>query len=329
MPVIAYREALRQAMAEEMRRDPNIFLMGEEVGFYQRCLQGLERDCSTKFGDKRIIDSLRSPSVVLLASASGAAMVGHASPIIEFMTWNFSLVCYDQIVNHAAKIRYMSSGQYKCPVVFRGPTGAAHMLSAQHSQSLESIYAHIPGLKVIVPATPYDAKGLLKTALRDEDPIIFMESEMLYGTTGEVPEGEYLIPFGKADTKRPGRDVTLITWGKQVFTTLKAAELLAQEGIEAEVIDLRSIRPLDLETVLESVRRTNRAVIIQEGWPFAGVAAEVTYRIQEAAFDYLDAPVKRVTNLDVPMPYAHNLEEEVLPSPERVAAAAREACYRR
>jgi pyruvate dehydrogenase E1 component beta subunit len=326
MPVIAYREALRQAMAEEMRRDPTIFLMGEEVGYYQgayKVSQGLLEE----FGPERVIDTPIAETG-FAGIGIGAAMVG-LKPIIEFMTWNFSLVCYDQIVNHAAKIRYMSAGQYKCPVVFRGPTGAAHMLSAQHSQSLEAIYAHIPGLKVIVPATPYDAKGLLKTALRDEDPIVFMESELLYGTTGEVPEGEYTIPFGKADTKRQGRDVTLITWGKQVFTTLKAAELLAQDGIEAEVIDLRSIRPLDIEAIVESVRRTNRVVVVQEGWPVCGVASEVCYRIQEEVFDYLDAPVKRITNLDVPMPYAHNLEEAILPSPERVASAAREVCYRR
>lgn len=325
MPVIAYREALRQALAEEMRRNPDTFLMGEEVGYYQgayKVSQGLLEE----FGPERVIDAPIAETG-FAGIGIGAAMVG-LKPIIEFMTWNFSLVCYDQIVNHAAKIRYMSAGQYKCPVVFRGPTGAAHMLSAQHSQSLEAIYAHIPGLKVIVPATPYDAKGLLKTAIRDEDPVIFMESEVLYGTTGEVPEEEYTIPFGKADVKRPGKDVSLITWGKQVFTTLKAAELLAKDGIDAEVIDLRSIRPLDMEAILASVHKTNRVVIVQEGWPFSGVAAEVCFRIQEEAFDYLDAPVRRVTNLDVPMPYAHNLEEAVLPSPERVAEAARAVCYR-
>lgn len=325
MPTIQYREALRQALAEEMRRDKNIFLMGEEVGYYQgayKVSQGLLEE----FGPERVIDTPIAETG-FSGVGIGAAMVG-LRPVIELMTFNFSLVCYDQLVNHAAKVRYMSGGQYKCPIVFRGPTGAAHMLSAQHSQSLEAIYSHIPGLKVVVPATPYDAKGLLKTAIRDDDPVIFMESELLYGTTGEVPEEEYTIPIGKADIKRPGKDVTLVTWGKQLFTSLKAAESLAQENIDTEVIDARTIRPLDLDTIVASVKKTNRLVIVQEGWPFNGVAAEIAYQVQEAAFDDLDAPIMRVTSLDIPMPYAHNLEEAILPSPERVSAAVKAVCYR-
>jgi pyruvate dehydrogenase E1 component beta subunit len=325
MPVIAMREALRQAMSEEMRRDPNIFLMGEEVGHYQGAYK-VSQGMLEEFGAERVLDTPIAETG-FSGLGIGAAMVG-LRPIVELMTFNFSLVCYDQIVNHAAKIRYMSNGQYKCPIVFRGPTGAAHMLSAQHSQSLESIYAHIPGLKVVCVATPYDAKGLLKSAIRDDDPVVFMESEILYGSTGEVPEKEYLIPIGKADIKRPGSDVTVVTWGKQIFTCAKAADLAAAEGISAEVIDLRSIRPFDLDAVLASVAKTNRLVVVQEGWPFSGVAAEICYQVQAHAFDLLDAPIQRVTNLDVPMPYAHNLEEEVLPSPARVLEAIKSVCYR-
>jgi pyruvate/2-oxoglutarate/acetoin dehydrogenase E1 component len=324
MPVIQYREALKQAMAEEMARDPSVFLMGEEVGYYQGAYK-VSQGLLEQFGKERVIDTPIAETG-FTGLGIGAAMVG-LRPIVELMTWNFSLVCYDQLVNHAAKIRYMSSGQYKCPIVFRGPTGAAHMLSAQHSQSLEAIYAHIPGLKVVSVATPYDAKGLLKSAIRDDDPVVFMESELLYGTSGEVPEGEYTIPLGLADVKREGKDVTVVTWNKQLFTCLKAADALAADGIEAEVIDLRTIRPLDAATVLASVKKTNRVVVVQEGWPYCGVAAEICYQIQEAVFDYLDAPVRRVTNLDVPMPYAHNLEERVLPSAERVIEAVKAVCY--
>jgi pyruvate dehydrogenase E1 component beta subunit len=325
MPVIAYREALKQAMSEEMRRDKNVFLMGEEVGYYQGAYK-VSQGMLEEFGAARVLDTPIAETG-FAGIGIGAAMVG-LRPIVEFMTWNFSLVCYDQLVNHAAKVRYMSNGQYKCPITFRGATGAAHMLSAQHSQSLESIYAHIPGLKVVVAATPYDAKGLLKTAIRDDDPVVFMESELLYGATGEVPEEEYLIPFGKANVRRVGKDVTIVTWGKQIFTCEKAAALLAAENIDAEVIDLRSIRPLDLETVLRSVHKTNRLVIVQEGWPMCGVAAEVCFQVQDAAFDYLDAPVRRVTNVDVPMPYAHNMEEAIMPSPERIVKAVKDVCYK-
>ena len=244
-------------------------------------------------------------------------------PIIEFMTWNFSLTAYDQIVNNAAKLRYMSNGQFTLPIVFRGPGGAAHALGAQHSQALESLYAHVPGLKVVVPSTPADGKGLLKASIRDDNPVCFFESETMYALKGAVPEGEHVVPLGVADVKRPGRDVTLVTWGKMVHGSLKAADTLADEGIEVEVLDLRTIRPLDVEALLESVRRTKRCLVVQEGWPFAGVAAEIITLVTQEAFDWLDAPPERVTNLDVPMPYARTLEDDVLPSAERIAAAVR------
>jgi pyruvate dehydrogenase E1 component beta subunit len=317
---LSFREALREAMVEEMERDPAIVLMGEEVGHYSGAYK-VSEGMLERFGEKRVIDTPIAEAG-FAGVGIGAAMVG-MRPIVEFMTWNFSLVAYDQIVNNAAKLRYMTNGQFALPVVFRGPSGAAHALGAQHSQALESIYAHIPGLKVVVPSVPADAKGLLKAAIRDDNPVCFLESELMYSFKGEVPGGEHVVPLGVADVKRPGRDVTLVTWGKMLHTTLKAAEELAEDGVDAEVLDLRTIRPLDTEAVLGSVRRTHRLVVVQEGWPFAGVAAEVITLVAREAFDDLDAPPERVTNLDVPMPYATNLEQLVLPSAARVVAAVR------
>jgi len=317
---LAFREALREAMVEEMERDPSIFLMGEEVGHYNGAYK-VSEGMLERFGERRVVDAPIAETG-FAGVGIGAAMVG-LRPIIEFMTWNFSLVAYDQLVNNAAKLRYMSNGQFMLPIVFRGPGGAAHGVGAQHSQALESIYAHVPGLKVVVPSTPADAKGLLKASIRDDDPVVFVESEVMYGMKGPVPDGEHVVPLGVADTKRPGRDVTLVTWGKMVHVSLAAAEKLAAEGIEAEVLDLRTIRPLDAEAIFASIRRTHRCVIVQEGWPFAGVAAEIAARIVEEIFDELDHPPVRVTNLDVPQPYAQNLEALVLPDAARVVEAAR------
>ncbi len=317
--IITYREALREAMIEEMERDDAIFLMGEEVGHYNGAYK-VSEGMLERFGERRVVDTPIAETG-FAGVGIGAAMVG-LRPIIEFMTWNFSLVAYDQLVNNAAKTRYMSNGQFTLPIVFRGPGGAAHALGAQHSQALEAIYAHVPGLKVVAPATPADAKGLLKASIRDDNPIVFIESETMYALKGEVPEGEHVVPLGRADVKRPGRDVTLVTWSKMVHASTKAAETLAGEGIEAEVLDLRTIRPLDVDAILASVRRTHRCLVVQEGWPFAGVAAEVITLVVREAFDDLDAPPDRLTNLDVPMPYATELDHEVLPSPERIASAA-------
>jgi pyruvate dehydrogenase E1 component beta subunit len=325
MAVISYREALNQAMREEMARDPRVFVMGEEVGQYNgayKVTQGLLKE----FGPWRVVDT----PIAELGFAGvgvGAAMDG-LRPIIEVMTWNFALLAMDQIVNSAAKMRQMSGGQLAAPVVFRGPQGAAHQLAAQHSQVFEAMYAQVPGLKVAVPATPRDAKGLLKTAVRMDDPVVFMESEVLYGSKGEVEEGELLIPFGEAEVVRPGRDVTLVAWQKMRFVALSAAQELAKEGIEAEVIDPRTLRPFDLEAVLASVRRTNRCVVVEEGWPWMGSGAQIADSIQRHAFDDLDAPVARVTGRDVPMPYAKPLENVVLPSVERVRKAVLEVTYR-
>jgi pyruvate dehydrogenase E1 component beta subunit len=325
MPVISYREALNQAMREEMARDPRVFVMGEEVGQYNgayKVTQGLLKE----FGPWRVVDT----PIAELGFAGigvGAAMDG-LRPIVEVMTWNFALLAIDQIVNSAAKMRQMSGGQLTAPVVFRGPQGAAHQLAAQHSQVFEAMYAQVPGLKVAVPATPRDAKGLLKTAVRMDDPVVFMESEILYGSKGEVEEGELLVPFGEAEIVRRGRDVTIVAWQKMRFVAVSAAQELAKEGIEAEVIDPRTLRPFDLETVLASVRRTNRCVIVEEGWPWMGSGAQIADSIQRHAFDDLDAPVARVTGRDVPMPYAKPLENVVLPSVERVKKAVHEVTYR-
>jgi pyruvate dehydrogenase E1 component beta subunit len=324
MRKISFREALNEAMSEEMQRDPNVFLMGEEVGAYNGAYK-VSQGMLEKFGDKRVIDTPIAENG-FAGVGIGAAMVG-LRPIIEFMTWNFSLVAIDQIVSNAAKLRYMSGGQFKLPITFRGPGGSAHMLGAQHSQSFESLYGYVPGLKVMMPSTPRDAKGMLKTAIRDDSPTIFIESEMMYGHTGEVPEEEYLIPFGSADVKRAGKDVTLVCWAKMVKVCLDAAVKLSEQGYEAEVIDVRSIRPLDRETILTSVKKTNRLVVVEEGWPLYGCGAQIAYDVQAGAFDSLDAPVERVTGADVPMPYAPNLEHAAVPDVDKVVAAARRVLY--
>src|SRR5438309_3028201 len=318
--VISFREALREAMVEEMERDPSIFLMGEEVGHYNGAYK-VSEGMLARFGEARVIDTPIAETG-FAGVGIGAAMIG-LRPIIEFMTWNFSLTAIDQLINNAAKLRYMTDGQFTLPIVFRGPGGAAHALAAQHSQALESLYAHVPGLKVVMPSTPADAKGLLKAAIRVDNPVVFIESEGMYALKGGVPAGEHVVPLGVADVKRRSEEVTLVTWSKMTHTCLKAADELARDGIEAEVLDLRTIRPLDVAAILASVRRTHRCVVVQEGWPFAGVAAEVVARLAHDAFDDLDTPPERITSLDVPMPYARNLEELVLPSPARVIAAVR------
>jgi pyruvate dehydrogenase E1 component beta subunit len=325
MPTLTYRDALNQALREEMQRDPNVFLMGEEVGVYQGAYK-VSRGLLDEFGPMRVVDT----PITELGFAGvgvGAAMVG-LRPVIEFMTRNFALLAIDQLVNSAAKLRYMSAGQVGVPAVFRGPGGSALQLGAQHSQAFESWYAHLPGLKVVMPATPADAKGLLKSAIRDDDPVVFIEGEMLYNLKGEVPEGEHVVPLGKADVKRPGRDVTIVCHSKTVAAALKAAEQLATDGVDAEVIDLRTIRPLDEEAVLTSVVRTHRCVVAEEGWPFAGVGAQVVDTIQREAFDDLDAPVLRVTGADVPMPYNKQLEKTAKVDPARVIAAVNSVLYR-
>ncbi|MFL5450216.1 MAG: pyruvate dehydrogenase complex E1 component subunit beta [Gemmatimonadales bacterium] len=325
MAIITYRDALNQALREEMQRDDSVFLMGEEVGVYQGAYK-VSRGLLDEFGPNRIVDT----PITELGFAGvgvGAAMVG-LRPVIEFMTWNFALLAVDQLVNSAAKMRYMSNGQVGVPAVFRGPGGAALQLAAQHSQAFESWYAHVPGLKVVMPATPADAKGLLKSAIRDDDPVVFIEGEMLYNTKGEVPEGEHIVPIGQADIKREGADVTLICHSKSVSVTLKAADQLAADGVNAEVIDLRTIRPLDRESVLNSVAKTHRCVVVEEGWPFAGIGAQVVDTIQRDAFDELDAPILRVTGADVPMPYNKQLERAAKADPAKVVAAVNQVLYR-
>lgn len=325
MRQIQFREALREAMSEEMRRDPSVFLMGEEVAEYNGAYK-VSQGMLAEFGAERVIDT----PIAELGFAGigvGAAMNG-LRPIIEFMTFNFSLVAIDQVINSAAKINSMSGGQYTSPIVFRGPTGNAGMLSSQHSQNFENWYANTPGLKVIVPSNPYDAKGLLKTSIRDNDPVIFMESELMYGDKGEVPEEEYLIPIGVADVKRPGKDVTIVSFGKMMKVALAAADELTKDGIEAEVIDLRTVRPIDYPSVVASVKKTNRLVVVEEAWPLASISSEIAYHVQRYAFDYLDAPVQRVTSRDVPLPYAPTLIEAILPNVERTVKAAKAALYR-
>jgi pyruvate dehydrogenase E1 component subunit beta len=322
--VMTYRDALNQALREEMLRDDRVFLMGEEVAEYDGAYK-VSRGLLKEFGPKRIVDTPIA-ELGFTGIGVGAAMVG-LRPVIEMMTWNFALLAIDEIVNTAAKIRYMSGGQIGCPIVFRGPGGAALQLGAQHSQSFESWYSHIPGLKVVMPATPADAKGLLKAAIRDDNPVVFIEGEMLYNNKGEVPEGEYLTPLGTADIKRAGTDVTIVSHGKTVAVALKAAEQLAAEGVNAEVIDLRTIRPLDTATILGSVSRTNRCVVVEEGWQFAGVGAQVVDLIQREIFDALDAPVLRVTGADVPMPYNKHLEKAAKADPAKVIAAAKQVLY--
>jgi pyruvate dehydrogenase E1 component beta subunit len=326
MRSIEFREALREAMSEEMRRDDKIFLMGEEVAEYNGAYK-VSKGMLAEFGPKRIIDT---PIAELGFAGIG---VGAASnglrPIIEFMTFNFSLVAIDQIINSAAKMYSMSGGQYNVPIVFRGPTASAGMLSSQHSQAFENWYANCPGLKVLVPSNPYDAKGLLKSAIRDNDPVIFMESEQMYGDKGEVPEEEYLIPIGKADIKRAGSDVTIVSFGKIIKTALAAAKELSARGIEAEIVDLRSVRPIDYDTVINSVKKTNRLVVVEEAWPLASISTEIAYKVQRDAFDYLDAPVIRITTADTPLPYAPTLIEASLPNAERVIKAVEEVMYLR
>ncbi len=324
MAVVTYRDALNQALREEMQRDPKVFLMGEEVGTYQGAYK-VSRGLLDEFGPARVVDTPIT-ELGFTGVGVGAAMVG-LRPVIEMMTFNFALLALDQIINSAAKMRYMSGGQVGVPMVVRGPGGAALQLGAQHSQALEAHYAHIPGLKVVMPATPADAKGLLKSAIRDDNPVIFIEGEMLYNTKGEVPDGEYLVPLGVALVKEEGTDVTLISHSKSVAVAMKAAEQLKAENISAEVIDLRTIRPLDVETLLRSVTKTHRCVVVEEGWPFAGVGAQVAHTIQEEIFDELDAPVLRVTGADVPMPYNKILERAAKADPAKVIAAVKKVMY--
>jgi pyruvate dehydrogenase E1 component beta subunit len=324
MPQLTYREALRQAIDEEMERDPSVFIMGEEVAEYNgayKVTQGLW----DKYGSRRVIDTPITEES-FTGAGIGAAMTG-LRPIVEMMTFNFSLVAIDQIVNNAAKMRYMSGGQFKVPMVIRGPNGPAEYLAAQHSQALQSYFVHIPGLKVVHPSTPYDAKGMLKTAIRDDNPVIFLEGELMYAWKGDVPEGEYTIPFGQADVRREGRDISLISYGKPMKMVMETAEKLAAMGVDAEVIDLRSLRPLDEEAVYASVRKTNRAVIIEESWPMASVGSHVCWLISKNCFDDLDAPVEMVASEDVPMPYNHKLELAAQPSQEKIIAAAKQVLY--
>lgn len=324
MRKIQFREALREAMSEEMRKDESIFLMGEEVAEYNGAYK-VSQGMLDEFGPKRVIDTPIS-ELGFAGIGVGAAMNG-LRPIIEFMTFNFSLVAIDQVINSAAKMYQMSGGQFNIPIVFRGPTGSAGQLAAQHSQAFENWYANCPGLKVVVPSNPYDAKGLLKAAIRDDDPVIFMESEQMYGDVGEVPEGEYIIPIGKADIKREGSDVTIVSFGKTIKVVHTAADELAKEGVSVEVIDLRTVRPIDYETVINSVKKTNRLVIVEEAWPLGSIATEVTFAVQRDAFDYLDAPVRRITTADTPLGYAPTLVAEFLPNPERVIKAIKQVMY--
>lgn len=324
MRTIPFRQALREALEEEMRRDDKVFLMGEEVAQYNGAYK-VSQGMLDEFGARRVIDT---PIAELGFAAIGVgAATNGTRPVVEFMTWNFAVLALDQILNHAAKMVSMSAGQFSCPIVFRGPNGSAGQLGAQHSQAFESWYANIPGIKVISVSNPYDAKGLLKSAIRDNDPVVFMESEVMYGEMGEVPEEEYLIPIGKADIKRAGKDVTIVSYNKMMKVALGAAEELAKEGIEAEVIDLRTIRPLDSETIIESVKKTNRLVIVEEQWPFSSVSSEISYRVQKEAFDYLDAPIRRITSADANMHYAPNLVAAYLPDVPRTVKLVKEVMY--
>ncbi|MBC7412192.1 MAG: pyruvate dehydrogenase complex E1 component subunit beta [Bacteroidia bacterium] len=325
MKTLQFREALREAMQEEMRTDETIFLMGEEVAEYNGAYK-VSQGMLAEFGEKRIIDTPIA-ELGFAGIAVGAAMNG-LRPIVEFMTFNFSLVAIDQVINSAAKMMSMSGGQFPMPIVFRGPTASAGMLSSQHSQAFENWYANCPGLKVVVPSNPYDAKGLLKAAIRDNDPVIFMESEQMYGDKGEVPEGEYIIPIGVADIKREGTDVTIVSFGKIIKQCYAAAEELAKEGISCEIIDLRTVRPIDYPTVIASVKKTNRCVIVEEAWPLASISSELAYNIQRYAFDNLDAPVMRVTCADVPLPYAPTLIEASLPNAPRIIKAVKQVLYK-
>lgn len=325
MREIQFREALREAMSEEMRRDPSVVLMGEEVAEYNGAYK-VSQGMLAEFGAERVLDTPIS-ELGFAGIGVGAAMNG-LRPIVEFMTFNFSLVAIDQVINSAAKIYSMSGGQYSAPMVFRGPTGNAGQLGAQHSQNFENWYANCPGLKVVVPSNPYDAKGLLKASIRDNDPVIFMESEVMYGEKGEVPAEEYIIPIGLADIKKPGTDVTIVSFGKIMKVALAAAAELEKEGISAEVIDLRSVRPIDYAAIVESVKKTNRLVVVEEAWPLSSIATEITYHVQKHAFDYLDAPIHRINSLDVPLPYAPTLIQAILPNVERTVKAVKAVLYR-
>ena len=324
MSSLTFREALRAALDEEMERDDSVILLGEEVGQYNGAYK-VSQGLLEKYGPERVIDTPISEEG-FTGIGIGAAMAG-LRPVVEWMTFNFSLQAVDQVVSNAAKMRYMSGGQFTVPIVFRGPNGPAEYLGAQHSQALQSLYAHFPGLKVVAPSTPADGKGLLKSAIRDDNPVLFLESEMMYGVKGEVPEGEHVIPLGTADVKRPGTDITLISYSKPVRMVLEAAEALAADGVDAEVIDLRSLRPLDERAVYESVMRTNRCVIVDESMPFASVGSHVAWLVSKNCFDDLDAPVELVSGEDVPMPYNHGLELAALPSVDKIVAAVKRALY--
>jgi len=327
MAEITYREALNQALREEMHRDEDVFLMGEEVAEYDGAYK-VSKGLLAEFGDRRVVDSPIS-ELGFTGLGVGAAMTG-LRPVVEFMTFNFAFLAIDQVINSAAKSLYMSNGQISCPIVFRGPTGAALQLSAQHSQACETYYVHAPGVKVVTPATPADAKGLLKASIRDDDPVAFMEGELLYNFKGEVPEDDdFVIPLGVAEVKREGEDVSIITHGKMLHVALQAAQKLEREGVRAEVLDLRTLRPLDVDAILKTVRKTNRVVYVEEGWSYVGVGAQIVSLVQEEAFDYLDAPILRVTQADVPMPYAKNLEQLAKPSADRVVDACNRVMYRK
>ncbi|MEI8192279.1 MAG: pyruvate dehydrogenase complex E1 component subunit beta [Flavobacteriia bacterium] len=325
MKVLQFREALREAMSEEMRRDHSVFLLGEEVAEYNGAYK-VSQGMLDEFGPKRVIDTPIA-ELGFTGIAVGASMNG-LRPIVEFMTWNFAILAADQIINSAAKMLQMSGGQYHCPIVFRGGNGTAGQLAATHSQSFEAFYAHVPGLKVITPSNPADAKGLLKAAIRDEDPVVFLESEKMYGEKGEVPEGEFIIPIGVANVIRKGTDVTIVSFGKIIKVAQAAAEELAKENISVEIIDLRTIRPLDYKTVVESVRKTNRCVIVEESWPLASISSEIAYHLQRYAFDFLDAPVERVTQTDTPFAFSPTLIDEALPNVDRVIKAVKRTLYK-
>jgi len=325
MKVLQFREALREAMSEEMRRDNSVFLLGEEVAEYNGAYK-VSQGMLDEFGPKRVIDTPIA-ELGFTGIAVGASMNG-LRPIVEFMTWNFAILAADQIINSAAKMLQMSGGQYHCPIVFRGGNGTAGQLAATHSQSFEAFYAHVPGLKVITPSNPADAKGLLKAAIRDEDPVVFLESEKMYGEKGEVPEGEFIIPIGFANVIRKGTDVTIVSFGKIIKVAQAAAEELAKENISIEIIDLRTIRPLDYKTVVESVRKTNRCVIVEESWPLASISSEIAYHLQRYAFDFLDAPVERVTQTDTPFAFSPTLIDEALPNVDRVIKAVKRTLYK-
>ena len=324
MKTLQYREALREAMSEEMRKDKSVFLLGEAVADYNGAYK-VSQGMLDEFGPKRVIDTPIA-ELGFAGIAVGASMNG-LKPIVEFMTWNFAILAADQIINSAAKMLQMSGGQYHCPIVFRGGNGTAGQLAATHSQSFEAFYAHVPGLKVITPSNPADAKGLLKSAIRDEDPVVFLESEKMYGDKGEVPEGEYLIPIGTANIKRKGQHVTIVSFGKIIKIAEEVAEILAKENIEIEIIDLRTIRPIDYGTIVESIKKTNRCVVVEESWPLASISSEIAYHVQRYAFDHLDAPVLRVTQTDTPFAFSPTLIEEALPSKEKLIDAIKHVLY--